>query len=167
MKKLLLSLCVVTVFIVYSFVFRHQGSKLVLKPVASTKDLTTSSAQTPTSTDSNATNTDSGKDSASSQTGITRDTNYHDGTYIGNIADAFYGNVQVKATISGGSITSVKFLQFPNDSPNSININSQAVPLLEQEALHAQSANVNIISGASDTSQGFIQSLSNALSQAD
>ena len=91
---------------------------------------------------------------------------YKDGTYTGSVADAYYGSVQVQAVIKGGRITSVNFLQYPNDRGTSIRINSQAMPYLQQEAIIAQSASVNGVSGASDTSMAFIQSLSDALSQA-
>ena len=91
---------------------------------------------------------------------------YKDGTYTGNVADAFYGNIQVQAVISSGKITDVRFLQYPNDRTRSIAINTLAMPNLHQEAIQTQDANVNIISGATDTSNAFIQSLSSALSQA-
>jgi uncharacterized protein with FMN-binding domain len=91
---------------------------------------------------------------------------YIDGAYTGSQADAYYGTVQVKATISGGKLVSVEFLQYPNDRRTSQYINSQAMPLLQSEAIQAQSANVNGVSGASDTSAAFIQSLGDALSKA-
>ena len=91
---------------------------------------------------------------------------YKNGTYTGSVQDAFYGNVQVQAVISGGQITDVIFLQYPNDNNTSRNINSQAMPLLKQEAIQAQSANVSGVSGASATSPAFKQSLADALSQA-
>ncbi len=90
---------------------------------------------------------------------------YKDGSYTGSTADAFYGNIQVKAIISGGKITDVQFLQYPSDRSRSIAINTLAMPNLKQEAIHAQNANVNIVSGATDSSNAFIQSLSSALSQ--
>jgi len=91
---------------------------------------------------------------------------YKDGQYTGPSVDAFYGFVQVQATVSGGKLVDVQFLSYPSDRQNSIQINSQAMPYLTQEAIAAQSANVNIVSGATDTSQAFIQSLASALSQA-
>jgi uncharacterized protein with FMN-binding domain len=91
---------------------------------------------------------------------------YKDGVYIGDTIDVFYGNVQIQATISGGRITDVKFLQFPSDRQTSVEINSQAMPLLQSEAIQAQSAAVDGVSGASATSQGFIASLGSALSKA-
>lgn len=91
---------------------------------------------------------------------------YKDGTYTGSVADAFYGNIQVKAVISGGRIADVIFLQYPNDRSTSIEINSQAMPILRQEAIQAQSAKVDGVSGATDSSMAFIQSLGSALQQA-
>jgi uncharacterized protein with FMN-binding domain len=91
---------------------------------------------------------------------------YKNGTYTGSVQDAFYGNIQVQAVISNGKITAVNFLQYPNDNRTSQNVNSQADPILAQEAIQAQSANVNIVSGASQSSQAFQASLADALAQA-
>lgn len=91
---------------------------------------------------------------------------YNDGTYTGGVADAYYGTVQVEAVVQGGKLTDVKFLQYPNTHSTSVFINQQAMPYLTQEAVAAQSANVNIVSGATFTSQAFQQSLASALSQA-
>ncbi len=91
---------------------------------------------------------------------------YKNGTYTGSVEDAFYGNVQVQATITGGKITDVQFLQYPHDALRSQAINSLAMPNLRQEAITAQIAQVDVVSGATDTSNAFVQSLQTALSQA-
>ncbi len=91
---------------------------------------------------------------------------YKNGEYTGSVADAYYGYVQVKAIISGGKITDVQFLSYPNDRNTSRSINSQAMPILKSEAIRAQSAKVNIVSGATDTSLAFRQSLASALVKA-
>jgi uncharacterized protein with FMN-binding domain len=91
---------------------------------------------------------------------------YKNGTYNGSVEDAFYGMVQVQVVVLGGKITSVNFLQYPNDNRTSQFVNSQAMPMLQQEAIQAQSAQVNGVSGASATSQAFQVSLANALAQA-
>lgn len=91
---------------------------------------------------------------------------YKDGSYTGSVADAYYGYVQVQAIIANGKIADVKFLQYPNDNRTSLSINSQAMPYLTQEAIQAQNAKVNTISGASATSGAFVQSLQAALKQA-
>jgi uncharacterized protein with FMN-binding domain len=91
---------------------------------------------------------------------------FKDGTYTGDSENAFYGNVQVSATIQNGVITAVDFLSYPNENPNSQYINQQATPYLKQEAIQAQSANVNVVTGATLTSNAFAQSLQTALNQA-
>lgn len=91
---------------------------------------------------------------------------YADGTYTGNTADAYYGYIQVQAIIQDGKLADVKFLQYPNDRRTSQHINDQAMPYLKSEAIQAQSAHVSGVSGATDTSQAFVESLGNALAQA-
>jgi len=91
---------------------------------------------------------------------------YVDGQYTGSVADAYYGNIQVRATIQNGLITDVVFLQYPNDRSTSREINGQAMPMLRQEAIQAQSANVHIVSGATDSSGAFRESLASALAKA-
>jgi len=74
--------------------------------------------------------------------------------------------VKVQATVQNGKIADVQFLQYPSDRRTSVEINTQAMPWLQQEALQAQSAHVNIISGATFTSEGFAMSLDAALKTA-
>ena len=92
--------------------------------------------------------------------------NYKNGTYTGSVQDAYYGNVQVQLTIAGNKISDITFLQYPNDNHTSIRINSEAMPLLIQETIQAQSANISGVTRASATSPAFIASLSDALNQA-
>ncbi len=91
---------------------------------------------------------------------------YKDGTFTGVVTDAFYGPYQVQAVISGGKIVDIIFLQYPNDRRTSIEINTQAMPYLRQEAIQSQSANVDIVTGATQSSLAFRQSLQSALSKA-
>jgi uncharacterized protein with FMN-binding domain len=91
---------------------------------------------------------------------------YKDGTFKGPEVDAYYGLVQVQATIQGGKLANVQFLEYPTDRRTSKEINNIAVPYLQQEALQAQSAGVDIISGATLTSEAFMMSLQNALNSA-
>ncbi len=91
---------------------------------------------------------------------------YKDGTFPGGVADAFYGQVQVEAIIQGGRIADVQVLNFPNDRRTSQRINSVALPYLRSEVIQAQSANIDLISGATLTSQAYIESLQSALDNA-
>lgn len=92
---------------------------------------------------------------------------YKDGTYTGVAADAFYGTIQVQAIIANGKLANIKFLQWPNDRDRSVRINQQALPELTQEAIQAQSDHVDVVSGATDSSGAFVQSLQSALGKAE
>jgi uncharacterized protein with FMN-binding domain len=91
---------------------------------------------------------------------------YKDGTYTGSVEDAYYGDVQVKVVIQSGKIADVIFLQYPNDRSRSVSINTQAMPYLKTEAIQVQNAQVNIVSGATETSKAFRRSIATALAAA-
>lgn len=90
----------------------------------------------------------------------------HDGSFVGRAFDAYYGMVQVQTTIQGGAVSQVKAVKFPNHSGESRSINRQALPILQQEVVAAQSARINMVSGATLTSRAYIASLRDALLQA-
>lgn len=180
MKKFLLSLAVFvasTAYVIYQYI---GGGNAAPTQTADNISVTAPIIEQPTkTTTSTVSNTDTGTGSQPVQTPVSAPTptptptptpkpqgQYTDGTYTGSTADAYYGMVQVKATIQAGKLTDVTFLQYPNDRRTSQYINSQAMPQLRQEAIQAQSANVSGVSGASDTSAAFRESLSNALAQA-
>ncbi len=91
---------------------------------------------------------------------------YKDGHYEGNPADASYGIVQVNAIIDGGKLVDVQFLSYPDSKSYSVELNKYAMPILIYEAINAQSANVDIVTGATMTTKAFIISLNSALDQA-
>ena len=91
------------------------------------------------------------------------DSIYKDGEYDGCIADAYYGSVQVRAIIESGKLSDVQFLSYPSDRSYSIEINKQAMPLLTADAIKIQCAQVDIVAGATNTSNAFIKSLDSAL----
>jgi len=163
MKQLLVGFGVLVVFIVYALGVRHEQPTLA-KPAA----IAAASTNTHVASGGASNNTGTGNASSNSQNPSpgSQASGYRNGTYTGSAEDAYYGNVQVAATITGGKITDVNFLQYPDTHPDSVMINQQAMPWLKQEAIQKQSANVDIISGATFTSQAFTQSLANALSQA-
>jgi uncharacterized protein with FMN-binding domain len=81
------------------------------------------------------------------------------------VVDDPFGTVQATITVTGSKITNVS-ITAPQDNPRSAFINQQAVPLLQQETLQAQSATIDLISGATITSEAYIQSLQIALQTA-
>ncbi len=87
-------------------------------------------------------------------------------TYDGDPVDNQYGTVQVRITVQGKHVTAVDAIQLPSDRQRSEFISQQAAPYLQQEALQAQSAHIDIVSGATYTSESYIQSLQSALDKA-
>jgi uncharacterized protein with FMN-binding domain len=77
-----------------------------------------------------------------------------------------YGGVELKVTISGGKITDIQALSLPSADPKSVEIASYAAPQLRQSALTKQSANVDVVSGATYTSDGYKTALQAALDKA-
>lgn len=103
--------------------------------------------------------------STSSSSG-TQTATLKDGTYTGAVISTAKGDVQVSVTVSGGKITDVTAVKYPNDNPRSQSISGAAVATLSEETVDAQSANIQMVSGATETSTGFIGSLQDALNQA-
>lgn len=91
---------------------------------------------------------------------------YRNGKYTGSVADAGYGYVQVVAIISGGKISDVQFLDYPQDVQKSLQKSMYAMPTLISEAIAIQDSNVDTVSGASFTSQAYRESLASALALA-
>jgi uncharacterized protein with FMN-binding domain len=87
-------------------------------------------------------------------------------TVTGPVAQTRWGPVQVQATVSNGKLTDVTVLQYPNGNPRDQQINAYALPVLVKESLDAQSAQIDMVSGATVTSDGYLQSLQGALDQA-
>lgn len=167
-KKILFSSFVVIVFVAYAVSLRLKGNLFrvfedddrarVIPPIT-TQTQTQSQNTSPMMTSPSTSMMGSG--ARSPMMGA-----YRDGQYLGTIADAYYGNVQVSVAIQNGKITDVKFLDYPQDRSTSREINGQAMPFLITEAIQAQSANVNVISGATETSRAFKESLASALNKA-
>lgn len=87
-------------------------------------------------------------------------------TVTGKVAETLRGPMQVELTLAGQRITKVTMLQQTNSGPLSNQIDSTAIPQLIKETLAAQSAHIDAVSGASYTSEGYLQSLQSALDKA-
>ncbi|MCE3553266.1 FMN-binding protein [Pseudonocardia sp. RS11V-5] len=87
-------------------------------------------------------------------------------TYTGSVAQTRWGPVQVAITVAGGKITNVTVPQYPNGNGRDQQINASALPVLTKETISAQSASIDMVSGATVTSDGYVQSLQSALDQA-
>ena len=122
---------------------------------------TTSTATTSGGTDPG---TDPGTGSAGSSSGSGSAS--QSTTFTGDVAQTRWGPVQVQITTDGsGTVTDVEVIQYPSGNHEDEQINSYALPELVQETLDAQSADIDMVSGATVTSEGYLQSLQSALDQ--
>ena len=123
--------------------------------------------KTTATTPSPSASASSGSTSSGSTSGAqTSSSGLTDGTYTGQAANTRFGPVQVQITVSGGAITDVQVPQYPSESGRDQQINSRALPVLVKETVQAQSAEVDMVSGATYTSTGYRTSLQSALDQA-
>jgi uncharacterized protein with FMN-binding domain len=89
-----------------------------------------------------------------------------DGVFTGDTVQTQWGPVQVQIRVSGGKITDAGVVQVPQGNSRDLEINSYAVPVLNSEVVQAQSAQIDTVSGATVTSDGYLQSLQSAIDSA-
>jgi uncharacterized protein with FMN-binding domain len=114
---------------------------------------------TATTTTSSGTGPDAGTSGSAGPTGSS-------GTFTGDVVQTRWGPVQVRVTTAGGGITTVEVVQYPSENGKDVEINNHALPILVDETLAAQSADIDMVSGATVTSVGYVDSLQSALDQA-
>jgi uncharacterized protein with FMN-binding domain len=88
------------------------------------------------------------------------------GTFLGSDVPNRFGDVQVRVVVSNGRITDLQAVQLPSDRARSAYISQVAGPILRSEVVQAQSARIDIVSGATYTSESYAQSVESALQQA-
>jgi uncharacterized protein with FMN-binding domain len=138
----------------------HRSIPLIITTAAAVLPLTAASAAThpaprPTATPAHATSHPAAHKTSTSTT-------Y---TYAGPGVDMQWGTVQVTIAVKGKRITDVRATA-PTERERSAFINQQAVPMLRQEVLQAQRATVDLIGGATMTSEAYDQSLQAAVDKA-
>ena len=107
-----------------------------------------------------------GTGSTSPSTGKTSSKTAGRKTVTGPTVPTQWGPVQVEVTVESGRLTDVTVVQYPSGNPRDQEINDYALPVLVKEAIDAQSAKVDMVSGATVTSVGYLSSLQGALDQA-
>ena len=144
--------------LLFSYHTSQGGSTTVASSIEQLNNATPSSAGNGSSSDSTSSGTTSTDTSGSSGSASK--------TYPGDTVQTQYGPVQVQITVSGGRITRSEVLQVPWGNGRDQEINSRAVPILNSEAVQSQSAQIDMVSGASFTSSGYLTSLQSAIDQA-
>ena len=132
---------------VLGFHSHRPTSALLVHPPATTAPTAANAPTTPTTT------TPSGGTGSATRTAT------------GSVVSYAYGQLSVTVTEGGTRITDVEMASLNETDSRSVEIDDQAIPQLRQEALSAQSAHIDGVSGATFTSQAYIQSLQSALDQ--
>jgi uncharacterized protein with FMN-binding domain len=88
------------------------------------------------------------------------------GTVDGPVISTRWGPVQVRITTDGSTLTGVEVLQYPTGNGKDQEINDYALPILVSETMDAESADIDMVSGATVTSEGYVESLQAALDEA-
>ncbi|MET7403639.1 FMN-binding protein [Dactylosporangium sp. NPDC005572] len=110
---------------------------------------------TPPAATAGTTSTTGGEGSAGSGT-----------VYAGSVAPTRWGDVQVTITVTDGRITAVDVPVYPDNNGRDRQINARALPILVQETIDAQSADIDTVSGATVTTDGYKESLQAAIDKA-
>jgi uncharacterized protein with FMN-binding domain len=157
-----------TLVLLFSYHTSTGGSSTALAAGSSVQ--APAAAGTGSGTSSSGT-TDSGTSSSGSSSSGTADSGTSSGstaskTYDGDTVQTRWGPVQVRITVVGGKITASEAVVYPNGNREDEQINSFALPVLNQEVVSAQSANIDMVSGATVTSEGYLTSLQSAIDQA-
>lgn len=126
-------------------------------------------AEGPSTAGSSGSSSDSGSGSSGDGGGSAASGSTASGstTYTGDAVMTRFGDVQVEITVENGTITKSQVTQVPWSNGRDQEINSYAVPILNSETVDAQSSDIDMVSGATFTSQGYIQSLQSAIDQAN
>jgi uncharacterized protein with FMN-binding domain len=154
--------------IVFGFMSTLSGLVLLFSYHTSLGSSSSSAAPTPAAgTGTSSTGGTTPAPSSSSSSGSSSSRSSSSGSYTGDTVDTRWGPVQVKITVTGGKITKSEAVQYPTANPRDQQINAYAVPALNSEVLQKQSGSIDAISGATVTSDGYIQSLQSAIDQAN
>ena len=150
------------------------GSALASNGTTSSGNGSSANAQSESSTDSNSANSTGSNDSTdsadsadsadSSNTESTDSNTLKDGTYTSVASPNAYGEIQLQVTVAGGQITTITTVKAPTHG-RSQSVNAQALPMLTERAISAQSADIQFVSGATETSTAFVNSLQDAINQ--
>jgi uncharacterized protein with FMN-binding domain len=152
MRRVILAVAGTVASLVLLLSFKTHGTAAIGTPPGA---VSTGTARSTTSSTSSSAGSSTG---ASSTASATR-------TITGQAVDTPYGPVQVQVKVRGRNIVSATAVAYPQGSARDAQINAYAIPYLNSEATRANTANIAMVSGATYTSAGYVQSLQSALDQ--
>lgn len=173
MKRIVIWVLATLTVVVLLFGYRtsRQGALNAAPPAAVSGSLATSGATSGSTSGSTSGTTSGGSQSGkSSHSPSSKSSSAGKAssatTVTGQVAQTMWGPVEVRLTVQGGKVTDVAVPVYPSGTGRDYEINSYALPILVQETLKAQSAQIDMVSGATVTSGGYLQSLQSALDKA-
>ena len=169
MKRISLWVLVTLSCLVLLLGYRTSTSSTLHSSASSSFEASTASGSSGSSSSASGStsgSTDSGSASGSGSSGSGSGSTTAAKTVAGSVAQTQWGPVQVQLTVVAQKITKVALLQYPNGNGRDQEINDYALPILTQETVDAQSAAIDMVSGATVTSDGYLESLQSALDQA-
>jgi uncharacterized protein with FMN-binding domain len=164
MRRITMWLFSTVAAVVLLFSYRTStGNAVTTTPPVASAPLTTGAAPDPSPSSSSSSSSPSSSPTPSSSSGSSSSGTK---TYTGSMAQTRWGPVQVSITVTDGKIADVAVPVYPNGNGRDQEINAYALPVLQQETLSAQSAQIDAVSGATVTSDGYVESLQAALDAA-
>lgn len=162
MRRVILAIVGTAAGLVVLLSFKTHSTSAAATPpaaISGTSGQASASAAPSTGSTSSASSSASASSSPASVTSAAK-------TVTGTAVDTIYGPVQVQITVKNGKVTAAQAVQYPQESARDQEINSYAIPMLNQEAVSAGSASIDSVSGATYTSNGYVTSLQSALDKA-
>jgi uncharacterized protein with FMN-binding domain len=163
MRRVILAIVGTAAGLVVLLSFKTHSTSAAATPpaaISGTSGQSSAPAATPSaSSSSSGSSSPTASSAPSSVTGTAK-------TVTGTVSDTMFGPVQVQITVKNGKVTAAQAVQYPQGSARDQEINSYAIPVLNQEAVSASSASIDAVSGATYTSNGYLTSLQSALDKA-
>lgn len=166
MKKIVIAIMATISGLVALFSYHTSTESVAATTPQGTESGTTQADPSTTTAAPGATTSAGSSGSASAAPTASASGSGGNGTYTGDAVETRWGTVQVEITVKNGKITSADAVQFPTGNPKDRQINAYAVPELNSEVVAAQSASIDAVSGATVTSDGYLESLQSAIDAA-
>ena len=166
MRRVILAIASTAVVLVLLLSFKSHTSVSALVPAAVAPNPNPTPSASMPAGGSSASSSPASPTATAASGGTSASTPAADKTVTGDAVETIYGPVQVRVTVANGKVTAAEAIEYPDGTPRDYQINSYAIPMLQQETVGVSSPNIDAVSGATYTSQGYIGSLQSALDKA-
>jgi len=166
MRRVILAIASTAVVLVLLLSFKSHTSVSALVPAAVAPNPNPTPSASMPAGGSSASSSPASPTATAASGGTSASTPAAGKTVTGDAVETIYGPVQVRVTVANGKVTAAEAIEYPDGTPRDYQINSYAIPMLQQETVGVSSPNIDAVSGATYTSQGYIGSLQSALDKA-